>query len=279
MLAALGRGRGPLPGRIVVVDDRPAPAGPLALGDPPEPLRELIEVQAGEGRGPAAARNAGWRRARSRWIAFLDDDVLPEPGWRQALARDIDALPDRAVGSQGRIRVPLPTERKPTDWERNTAGLERARWATADMAYRRDVLSALGGFDERFPRAYREDADLALRVLDAGWEIAEGKRTTVHPVRPAPRLVSVALQAGNGDDVLMRALRERTLRPGGCAATWLRRSRAPPLPWRWPPAALPSPQRRCWAPGSPVRASSRGIASHPVRATRRRSRRCLGPRR
>ena len=219
LLVALGRGPGPLPERIVVVDDRPAPAGPLALGDAPELLRARIEVHAGEGRGPAAARNAGWRRARSRWVAFLDDDVLPQAGWRQALARDIDALSDRAVGSQGRIRVPMPTERRPTDWERNTAGLERARWATADMAYRRDVLAALGGFDERFPRAYREDADLGLRVLDAGWEIAEGKRTTVHPVRPAPRLVSVALQAGNADDVLMRAFHG----PG-----WRARADAPP---------------------------------------------------
>ena len=32
------------------------------------------------------------------------------------------------------------------------------------MAYRRTALEAVGGFDERFPRAFREDADLALRV-------------------------------------------------------------------------------------------------------------------
>ena len=32
------------------------------------------------------------------------------------------------------------------------------------MAYRRAALVAVDGFDERFPRAYREDADLALRV-------------------------------------------------------------------------------------------------------------------
>ena len=62
--------------------------------------------------------------------------------------------------------VPLPTDRRPTDWERNTAGLAGASWITADMAYRRTALEAVNGFDERFPRAYREDADLALRSAD-----------------------------------------------------------------------------------------------------------------
>ena len=46
------------------------------------------------------------------------------------------------------------------------------------MAYRRDVLAAVGGFDERFPRAYREDADLGLRVVGAGWRIVRGARVT-----------------------------------------------------------------------------------------------------
>ena len=37
------------------------------------------------------------------------------------------------------------------------------------MAYRRSVLQEVGGLDERFPRAYREDADLGLRVVRAGY--------------------------------------------------------------------------------------------------------------
>ena len=103
----------------------------------------------------------------------------------------------------------MPEGRRPTDWERNVRGLETARWATADMAYRRAVLEEVGGFDERFPRAYREDADLALRVLRAGHRIERGRRRTTHPVRRADRLVSVRLQAGNADDALMRALHGR----------------------------------------------------------------------
>ncbi len=67
-----------------------------------------------------------------------------------------------------------------------------------DAAELRGLLEALvevGGFDERFPRAYREDADLALRVRRAGWRIAEGGRVTTHPPKRGGFL-AVARAAG-----------------------------------------------------------------------------------
>jgi hypothetical protein len=199
--------------RVVVVDDRAHAAEPLAV---PHGVR----VVRGPARGPAAARNAGWRACRAEWVAFLDDDVEPEPGWLERLRADLAGVGPGVGGIQGRIVVPLPRDRRPTDWERSTRGLERARWATADLAYRRAALAAVGGFDERFPRAYREDADLGLRVTAAGRRIVSGARTVRHPARPAPAWVSVAKQAGNADDVLMRALhgrgwRERAGVPAG----------------------------------------------------------------
>jgi histidinol-phosphate phosphatase family protein len=139
---------------------------------------------------------------------FLDDDVVPARDWRARLADDL-AVELAVWASQGVVRVPLPRDRRPTDWERNVAGLERARWATADMAYRRSVLARAGGFDERFPRAYREDADLGLRVVAAGGGIVAGSRTVEHPVGPAAAAVSLSKQAGNADDVLMHALHGR----------------------------------------------------------------------
>jgi histidinol-phosphate phosphatase family protein len=177
----------------------------------------VIVVRDDGRRGPAAARNRGWRQSQADWVVFLDDDVLPAPGWLDRLAEDLRRPVD---GSQGRIVVPPPAARRPTDWERNVAGLEDARWATADMAVRRAALAAVGGFDERFPRAYREDADLALRLLDAGFRLERGTRTVVHPVRPAGPLVSLRLQAGNADDALMDRLhgpgwRERVDAPRG----------------------------------------------------------------
>jgi histidinol-phosphate phosphatase family protein len=212
LLPALAAGDGPLPGRVILVDDRGDRSAPLITPRHLGALSARVTVVAGPGRGPAAARNAGWRAARAEWVAFLDDDVIPPPGWRVELARDLAALGEDGGASQGRVRVPLARHRRPTDWERNVAGLREARWATADMAYRREALAAVGGFDERFPRAYREDADLALRVTAAGWRIECGERSVLHPVRPAGRAVSLDKQAGNADDVLMRALHGRDWR-------------------------------------------------------------------
>ncbi|MFC8192975.1 HAD-IIIA family hydrolase [Cellulomonas sp. NPDC057328] len=195
----------PAPEAVVVCDDRPlTDTSPLDVDGVPLPLR-VVRVG---GRGPAAGRNAGWRRTATPWVLFLDDDVLLPAGWAAAFAADLaaaDAEPDVAA-TQARLRVPLPTHRPPTDWERSTAGLEGARWATADMAYRRAALDAVDGFDERFPRAYREDADIALRVRAGGWRLRAGDRVTTHPVRPADDRVSVRVQAGARDDALLRAL-------------------------------------------------------------------------
>lgn len=197
-LAAVGPGP-----EVIVVDDRP--------GDNPEPLAvpPRVRVLRSGGRGPAAARNAGWRAATTPWVVFLDDDVVPGPGWARALAEDLARLPGDAGGSQGRLEVPLPAARRPTDAERNTAGLARADWITADMAYRRAALEATGGFDERFPGAYREDADLALRVERAGFTLVKGERLTRHPVRDDGFWSSVRLQRGNASDALMRRVHGR----------------------------------------------------------------------
>src|SRR3954463_471586 len=214
LLDALPAGAGPRPAEIVLVDDRPggAPLQPGRTGLPP------VRVVRTGGRGPAAARNLGWRTARTDWIAFLDDGVAPDPDWYAQPAADLAALPADVAGTQGRVRVPLPEHRRPTDWERGTAGLATSSWITADLAYRRAALAAVGGFDERFPRAFREDSDLALRVMDTGARLVRGQRWITHPVRPADRWISVRVQAGNADDVLMRRLHGRNWRTRADAA-------------------------------------------------------------
>lgn len=217
LLDALAAGGGPAPADVVIVDDRADADGPLDVGTLAASGWPVRAVRSG-GRGPAAARNAGWRAAGTEWIVFVDDDVLPAPDWPARLAEDLSGLPADVGGSQGRVRVPLPAGRRPTDAERNTANLADAAWITADMAYRRAALAGVGGFEERFARAYREDADLALRVKDAGYQLARGARRVDHPARPAGFWASVRAQAGNADDVLMRRLHGQG---------WRRRAEAP----------------------------------------------------
>ena len=205
LLDALAAATGPRPAELLVVDDRPSgePLRPERPGLPP------VRVLRTGGGGPARARNLGWRSARTGWVAFLDDDVVPDPDWFERLAEDLADLPSDVAGSQGRVRVPLPADRRPTDWERGTAGLATSAWITADLAYRRAALATVGGFDERFPRAFREDSDLALRVMDTGARLVRGRRSITHPVRPVDRWISLRVQAGNADDVLMRRLHGR----------------------------------------------------------------------
>lgn len=206
LLASIARARGPQPERIIVVDDRRDRTQSLSLGHLPAHISGRLTIVDGAGRGPAAARNVGYLASRAQWIAFLDDDVVVDEDWLERLSSDLHELAPDVAGSTGRVRVPLPPDRRATDWERNVAALEDARWITADCAYRRGVLAAVGGFDERFEHAYREDADLALRVIARGLRIARGERTIVHPVRDESWDVSIRLQRGNADDVLMDAL-------------------------------------------------------------------------
>lgn len=199
LLTALDSGDGPRPAQVIVVDDRPAPQTLTLSGDLP------VKVLDSGGRGPAAARNLGWRAADTRWVCFLDDDVLPTATWLSVLATDLAAADATgAAGSQGRLTVPRTNTGRPTDDEQRTLRLATARWITADMAYRRDVLVEVGGFDARFPRAYREDSDIALRITSAGHTIAVGQRRCEHPVAPAGWRTSLRVQAGNRDNALMR---------------------------------------------------------------------------
>lgn len=207
---------GPRPGTVVIVDDRRDAAGAVTV--PAFDMR--IDVVRCGGRGPAAARNRGWRRTAAPWVCFLDDDVVVRPGWSAQLAVDLRNAADDVAAVQGGVHVPLPAHRSPTDRERNVAGLATARWITADMAVRRTALSDVGGFDERFPRAYREDSDLALRLMDAGWDLTVGGRSVDHPVGDADWAVTIRQQRGNADDALMRRIhgidwRQRAEAPRG----------------------------------------------------------------
>ncbi len=149
-------------------------------------------VRAGPLTGPAHARNVGWRAARGGIIAFTDDDCVPTCRWlRAGLAAMVTA--GGVDGVRGRILVPLPAD--PTDYERDAAGLERAEFATANCFYTRRALAEVGGFDERFTSAWREDSDLFLALMEKGRRFGFARDAlVVHPVRPAEWGVSIGQQ-------------------------------------------------------------------------------------
>ena len=156
----------------------------------PRERYEIIVVEDKARDGPAAARNRGWRLARAPVVAFTDDDTLPDADWlragMEALAPGVDAV-------SGLLRMPIPD--RPTDYERNEQGLERAEFITANCFVRRAMLEKIGGFDEQFRLAWREDSDLHFRLLRSGARIVRQPRAlVVHPVRPAKWGVSLSQQ-------------------------------------------------------------------------------------
>lgn len=155
-LAALRRQETDRPWELVVVDDGSTPAltEDLLHGLPQARLLRR------EGAGPARARNAGIADARGRYVLFTDDDTEPAPTWLDAAVAFLDVHPDHA-GVEGRVDSPPFDPLYAISLSNDAPG---AYW-TCNIAYRKDVLDRLGGFDEGFPSPHCEDLDLAFRAL------------------------------------------------------------------------------------------------------------------
>ena len=187
---------------IIVVDDGQSDDTEDVVAQLAEQTRGMPELRylRPEGtRGPAAARNRGWRAARAPVVAFTDDDTVPDADW---LRYGVVAMSVDRAAVWGRIVV--PTSAVPTDHEKTTQGLEQAEFVTANCFVRRDALEAVGGFDERFKRAWREDADLYFSLMRRYGTVAHvAAAVVVHPVREAPWGVSVRQQANMFFDALL----------------------------------------------------------------------------
>ena len=172
---------------VVVVSDGPDPRTRAVLERSGYRVRH---VELPEQRGPAAARNAGWRAAASDVIAFTDDDTVPATEW---LAAGLAAMATGCDAVAGRVVMPI--SRQPTDYERDSAKLAEAEFVTANCFVTAARLRAIGGFDERFTLAWREDSDLQFRLLSSGAILRRAPQAVVvHPVRPARWGVSLAQQ-------------------------------------------------------------------------------------
>lgn len=133
-----------------------------------------------ERQGPAGARNAGWRQARSPVVAFTDDDCLPAPEW---LAEGLAAVKrDERLGVvQGRTAYPEGSTLG--DWSvyRQVDG-PTPFFEGCNLFFRREALVQTAGFDE-VAGFYFEDTQAGWAVVEAGWGrgYADGA-LVLHPV-------------------------------------------------------------------------------------------------
>jgi GT2 family glycosyltransferase len=166
---------------VVIVDD-------ASGDDTPQRLRELASTASlpvvplilERNSGPAAARNRGWRASRAPLVAFTDDDCVPQPGWLSALVtglQDADLVQGRTLPDPAQVERGGPFART------MHVTAEDGLYQTCNVAYRREVLDQVGGFDEGFRHPYGEDVDLGWRAREAGARTAfSADAVVVHDV-------------------------------------------------------------------------------------------------
>lgn len=135
---------------------------------------------AGPRRGPAANRNNGVRASRGDWLAFTDDDCLPETGWLagffQAALTRAEVLEGKTICSEG-IRSCL---------DEAPVNLNGGGFPSCNLMIRRDTFERLGRFDEDFP-FWCEDQFMHSMVQRAGYSREfVGDAVVDHPRRRRP---------------------------------------------------------------------------------------------
>lgn len=177
---------------IVVVDDERCDSTRMLVlafaAEAPAPAVRYLRPTAGQ-RGPAQARNLGWLSASGDIIAFTDDDTMAAPDWLERGEATLTGTRGEAgrpwAALAGRVLVPPPRGHAlPTDHERMTQGLEQTEFVTANAFVQRAALLEIGGFDERFTRAWCEDSDLQFRLQAEIGPVGRCEAAVVvHPAR------------------------------------------------------------------------------------------------
>jgi len=138
--------------------------------------------------GPAQARNTGWRMARGDIICFTDSDCVPAPDWVSRLVERHVSPQIAGVGGTYDIANPgnlLATCVQEEIVQRHLGMPEYVDFlGSFNVAYRRDVLEEVGGFDTSYQSASGEDNDLAYRVARRGYRLVftrDAKVSHYHP--------------------------------------------------------------------------------------------------
>jgi glucosyl-dolichyl phosphate glucuronosyltransferase len=160
--------------------------------------------------GVSVARNAGAWAARTRFIAYIDDDAIPAPDWVEAILASI-TKPGRTPAVIGGQILPMWEAPLPDWWPRSLRGVlsiiehegegeyrslavpRRLEPYAANMVVHVLSLLSAGGFATANGRyadnlLSDEEVQLAWRLQDAGYSVRYDSRIVVHHQIQARRL-------------------------------------------------------------------------------------------
>jgi glycosyltransferase involved in cell wall biosynthesis len=128
-------------------------------------------------RGVMAARNAGLKAAKGRYIALLDSDDLLLPRFLEVLVGMLEADSSLSVAypnaryfgwpaHDGKLHQDVFPVAEPVTFDRV---MRRECYIFGLLVFRREVIEAVGGYDETLSGQGAEDFELWLRMLQHGF--------------------------------------------------------------------------------------------------------------
>jgi GT2 family glycosyltransferase len=181
-LTALAAQQEPPPFEIIIAVDGPAVPDVRDTNMPTECIRVHL-IRMGQRQGVSAARNAALGQANGQLLGFLDDDVLPDPGWMKSVCKNLAAfdavagriIEDDRTGTLAKLRRLAFDHRHST----NLAQGELVDYLNGgNFAIRADAMHRVGGFNTQYTKS--QDREVARRLLHAGLSIGYAPGMIVH---------------------------------------------------------------------------------------------------
>ncbi len=129
-------------------------------------------------RGAIHARNYGASLATAEYLAFIDDDCIPDVTWLENARHEFEASSESIVGIEGEIICPESDRSKyRVVTNVGTIGL----YMTANLFVQASAFRLTGGFDIIFDNPhFREDTDLGWRLEDLGGLLRSNRVRVTH---------------------------------------------------------------------------------------------------
>ncbi|MBL8206585.1 MAG: glycosyltransferase family 2 protein [Blastocatellia bacterium] len=159
--------------------------------------------------GLSNARNAALGLAQGDILAFIDDDILPDASWLDELSREFNTdstlclLGGRVLLAKDNLQpIGIITSKQRRHFTTPDCS---ALVIGANLAFRRELVAKIGGFDPRLGTgstfAAGEDVDFVYRAMKAGYQLLYAPTVTVyhnHHRQTHAQACQLEYSSGNG---------------------------------------------------------------------------------